>query len=133
MAIAVCIATVAAQRLIAKYHSLTAARAHLQGHRIVVESPIAEVVATAPGETIAVSYELKNVSSDAVSVHGAETSCSCVTTSSIPVSIAGGQSARLDFAIQTSSNASAESRDIFMELYTNPPEPPIKLKAVVRY
>jgi hypothetical protein len=71
-----------------RFGSLTDAWRYAQGHRLLVEPSRLDVGEGAPGDSRESSFTVRNLSSAPVRLIGVTSSCECVATDVLPVTIA---------------------------------------------
>lgn len=74
-----------------KYKNFNNFYYYMKGVSIVVDPPIATVGDRRPGETVDIDQAVWNFSGIKVSIIGAKSSCSCITTERLPLSLASGE------------------------------------------
>lgn len=114
-----------------RYGSVDAARQHFAGRSLAVSNAVMLVDGVA-GEQSLAEFELQNVASVPVTIHGADTQCRCVALDRFPVTVAAGAKLVLHLGVHVSAN---ENRATFKEsvrLFTSPVGSPIPLEIHLR-
>ncbi len=119
LAVAGIAAVIFASWILLRYGSVDAARQHFAG-RLLAATKAAVTVEGVAGEQALAEFELRNVASGPVTIHGAETQCRCVALDRFPITVAAGAKLPLRLGVHISAH---ENRKVFTEtvkLFTSP-------------
>jgi len=111
----------------AAYGSLPAFAAGVRGEALYTPAAAARVEVTA-GEPGRVTYQVRNVTGRAVTVHGAETSCGCFTPANLPLTIPPGGTADIAFVVKFPKQDVGRKQHVTTWLYLDY-SPPLALTA----
>lgn len=114
-----------------RYGSVAAARQHFAGRSLAATNAVVTVEGVA-GEQSLAEFELRNVASVPVTIHGAETQCRCVALDCFPITVESGAKLPLRLGVHVSAR---ENREFFKEavrLFTSPVGIPVPLEIHVK-
>jgi hypothetical protein len=117
--------------VLVRYGSVSAARQHFAGQSLAVTASELTVEGAA-GEQAVAEFELQNVSSVPVTIHGAETQCRCVALEKFPITIKPGFSRRLPIGVRVNDHEDRDSLNESVKLFTSPSGSPIVLRVIVQ-
>lgn len=113
---------------VTRFGSLAAARAYLRGHVVIAESPVKDVGELSAGDRKPVAFLLKNLTSQPVTVTGAQTSCGCLVTNDLPLTFAPLQEHELTLYITAKTPNSTGPFSHTVQLFLDVPSPTLVLR-----
>lgn len=124
-------AVIFASWVLLRYGSVDAARQHFAG-RSLVPTNAAVTVEGVAGEQALAEFELRNVATVPVTIHGAETQCRCVALDRFPITVEAGAKLPLRLGVHVSAHEDRESFKETVRLFTSPVGSPIPLEIHLR-
>jgi len=115
-----------------RHGSLAAAIAYLEGYPLAVESYSRSVGEIHAGEPRSATFVLRNLIRKPVTIVGAKTSCGCIATGDLPLTIGAGGEGELTITVRPSErDVGCEYRHTAL-LYIDVRSPPILLEVTAR-
>lgn len=111
-----------------KFGSLGATFAYFHGHVLYAGSGPKNLGKIPANKPAPVSFLVKNLTSQTVTVLGAETSCGCVTVSDLPVKIGPGAECELTFMVVAPEQAVGKAFQQAIRLFLDVPGPSVILQ-----
>lgn len=97
----------------ATFGSVRSALSYANGDRLIADAAAKSLGVVAPGEEFPVSFALRNYSGRDIAIIGAKTSCACIATDGLPMTIP----ARSERELVVKVNAPEEAGDIRERVY----------------
>lgn len=114
-----------------RYGLVDAARQHFAGRSLAATNAAVTVEGVPGGQAVA-EFELRNVASVPVTIHGAETQCGCVALDRFPITVEAGAKLPLRLGVHVSTHENRESFKETVRLFTSPVGSPIPLEIHLR-
>lgn len=83
-----------------RFGSLTGAKAYASGYAVWPDSPTSDVGIVAPNETTRADFAIRNLTSQPVTILGAEVSCACTSPVEMPLEIPARSQRELRFSVK---------------------------------
>jgi hypothetical protein len=107
------------------YRPATRALFRLQGYSLVFDRTAINVMVRTPGDSGEAVFSATNISGQAITVHGIETPCGCVTLNDLPLIIPAGESRKLVFKVTTKPTSGGHDYELEGRVFIDVPSPPV--------
>lgn len=105
---------------------------YLRGHRLLIEPDVATVQDGRPGEEREAVFRVRNLSGHPVRILGAATSCTCISTDTLPITIGPGRFCDLHLRIRLDGEPAQAFRQDVTYMSDNPAQPALAVRVMGR-